>query len=122
MFFLGIFGANSKVVPAGQVSAAACPACGEMASLSVCRRYSCVHFFFIPLVNYDSVYLATCPRCASVFELDPALGRRLAHGGEITVPPGGLRLLRNNVLPRCPACGAPQQKDSLYCNRCGAKL
>ena len=100
MFFLGIFGANSKVVPAGQVSAAACPACGETASLSVCRRYSYVHFFFIPLVKYDSVYLATCPRCASVFELDPALGRRLAHGGEITVPPGGLRL---------------------YCNRCGAK-
>lgn len=122
MFFIGIFGTNSKVVPVGQVSAAACPVCREKASLSVCRRYSYAHAFFLPLVKYDSVYLAACPSCASVFELDPALGKRLAYGEAVSVSPENLRLLRNNFTPRCPACGAPQQQGSLYCNRCGAKL
>ena len=122
MFFIGIFGCDSKVVPVGRISGAPCPVCGGGGPLSVCRSYSYFHAFFLPLVKYHSHYIATCPGCASAFELDPELGRRLGRGEAVTCAAGDLRLLRDNHAPRCPACGAPQPAGSLFCNQCGAKL
>ena len=122
MFFIGIFGTDAKVVPVGQIPEVSCPVCGRTVTFNVCRRYSYFHAFFIPLFKFGSIYLATCPSCASVFELDPELGKRLAHGEQISVGKENLRLLKSNLVPRCPACGAPQVEGSLFCNRCGAKL
>ncbi|MEM1483351.1 zinc-ribbon domain-containing protein [Oscillospiraceae bacterium PP1C4] len=122
MFFIGIFGNNSKVVPVGQISGAVCSACRKTISLHVCREYSYLHAFFIPLIKYDSVYIATCSSCASVFELSPELGKQLLRGEQVRVSSADLRLLKNNCVPRCPACGAPQSDASLFCNKCGTKL
>ena len=122
MFFIGIFGSDSKVVPVGQISGVVCPVCGKTVSMSVCRSYSYIHFFFIPVIKYHSVYIATCPQCASVFELSAETGKQIQHGGLAEARPGDLKLLRSNLVPRCPACGAAQSEDSLFCNKCGATL
>lgn len=90
--------------------------------MSLCRKYDYFHAFFIPLVKYGAVYWATCPKCASVFSLRKEVGDAIHQGKMIPIEEQDLELVRNNYLPSCPACGAPQVPGSLFCNRCGAKL
>ncbi len=122
MFLIGIFGSNSKVVPAGQISGTICPVCGKSGTFHLCRHYDYLHAFFIPLVRFHSVYIATCPSCASVFELSQELGKAAEQGEAVHASAESLTLLRNNFGRRCPVCGAEQSSGSLYCNQCGAKL
>ena len=122
MFFIGIFGTDSKVVPLGQISPLVCPVCGATAPMNLCRRYQYFHFFFLPLVKFNSLFLVTCPGCASVFSLDPEKGKEILKGAPATVVPGDLTLMKNNLAPRCPRCGQPLPKDSSFCNKCGAPL
>lgn len=122
MFFIGIFGTDAKVVPVGQISGVPCTACGRQADFSVCRQYSYVHAFFIPLVKYGISYLATCPHCASVYELNPESGKQMLHGEPVHPSPSDLHLLKNNCVPRCASCGAPRQQGDVFCSKCGTKL
>lgn len=122
MFFIGIFGTDAKVVPVGQISGVPCAACGRQADFSVCRQYSYVHAFFIPLVKYGISYLATCPHCASVYELNPESGKRMLRGEPVHPSPSDLHLLKNNCVPRCASCGAPRQQGDVFCSKCGTKL
>ena len=119
MFFIGIFGTNSKVVPAGQFSGTNCPVCGKNGTFHICRHYNYLHAFFIPLFRYHN---STCPSCASVFELPPEKGKAAERGETIHVSKEELRVLRNNARLRCPICGAEQSEGSNFCSHCGAKL
>ena len=122
MFFIGIFGTNSKVVPCGQISVDRCPVCGQPSQMHVCRRYDYFHAFFLPIFRYNVHYIATCPHCASAYELDPQVGRQVQAAGSAACNGASLRLLRNNQPQRCPACGAQQPPGSRFCNQCGAPL
>ena len=122
MFFIGIFGVDSKVVPVGEISGQVCPICKKTVNMHVCLRYSYFHAFFLPLVKYDKHYIATCPGCASVFELPREIGDRLKRHESVAVNPHDLLLLKSNHIPACPVCGAPQTEGSVFCNKCGAKL
>ncbi len=101
MFFIGIFGTDAKVVPVGQISGLPCAACGRQADFSVCRQYSYVHAFFIPLVKY---------------------GKQMLRGEPVHPSPSDLHLLKNNCVPRCASCGAPRQQGDVFCSKCGTKL
>lgn len=122
MFFIGIFGTNSKVVPAGQISATTCPVCGKTGSFHICRSYNYFHAFFIPLFRFHNSYVATCPSCASVFELDSEKGKAVEHGETVHVSKNELHLIRSNASLCCPVCGTEIKPGSHYCSNCGTKL
>lgn len=122
MFFIGIFGTNSKVVPCGEISVDRCPVCGRPSRMHVSRCYDYFHAFFLPLFQYHIHYIATCPHCASAFALDQEVGRQAQKMGSAACGSGCLRLLRSNLPLRCPACGAQQPPGSRFCNQCGAPL
>ena len=122
MFFIGIFGTNSKVVPCGQISVDNCPVCGRFSQMHVCRRYDYFHIFFLPLFRYNIHYIATCPHCASAFALDKEVGDQLQKEGCQSCSGRSLHLLRSNLPRHCPACGAQQPSGSHFCNQCGAPL
>ncbi len=122
MFFIGIFGTGSKVAPIGEISCDCCPICGKPVLLHVCRRYNYFHAFFLPLFRFGGSYLATCPSCASVFELRPELGKPLEKGERVSAQASDLHLLKNNLVPHCPSCGAAQATGNVFCSQCGAKL
>ncbi len=61
MFFIGIFGTNSKVVPCGQISVDNCPVCGRFSQMHVCRRYDYFHIFSCPCSDTTSIISLPAP-------------------------------------------------------------
>jgi len=122
MFFFGIFGVSSAVKPAG-TAAGVCPVCGGAVQFSLARSYSYFHFFFLPLFRFGIQYFATCPGCASVFEVPRQTGDDILHGRLSRLDASQLRLVKNSRAPGvCPRCGRSNPPGSGYCNGCGAPL
>lgn len=120
MFFIGFFGIDSKVKPAGYLAVTGgCPCCGSGQKLHLARRYQYFHAFFIPLVKFHSSYLATCPDCASVFEVSEAAGSDCEKNGTAQCGESELNLLQNNLRPRCKGCGTALSGDEHFCPSCG---
>ena len=119
MFF--IMGTDAKVRQLGSVGAA-CPRCGRSAAFSLCKCYSFIHLFFIPIFRYHVRYIATCPGCASVYEVAPEAGRAVEKGQKNSLLPSELTLVRDGGAGVCPGCGAQVPPGSAYCNRCGTRL
>lgn len=122
MFFIGIFGTDSKVVPAGQIFGTTCPVCGKTGTFHICQSYHYFHAFFIPLIRFRNSYIATCPSCASVFELANEKGKAAERGEPVYVSNEDLHVIRSNTSLRCPVCGAEMKTGSHFCSNCGAKL
>ena len=122
MFFIGLFGTNFKVEPAGYINIDECPCCHGKKQLHLARKYSYFHAFFIPLFKFGSSYFATCPDCASVFEVTKELGERTMANGTADAHPNELHLLQNNNRPHCPNCGAALDKNDNFCRSCGQRL
>ncbi len=122
MFFIGIFGTDSKIAPLGEVRQAPCPACGERCNLTVIKRYNYFHAFFIPVFKWGKGYLATCGCCASMLELSPEQGQQLEHTGHCSPSPEDLHIIKDNNRGRCPHCKAFNPPGSRFCNSCGGGL
>lgn len=121
MFFIA--GISGKVKDVGVLEPCPCPACGDSVSLHVCVKYSTPHIFFIPTFRFGVSYLATCPRCASVMELNPQNGKDLERGRPVSADAyGDLRILQNNCRGRCPRCGAQLVPGHQFCGICGERL
>ena len=122
MFFLGIMGIDAKVSKAGVLHVPNCPVCGGQAPLHVVRRYQYFHVFFLPLIPFNSHYIATCPGCASVFEITNEVGDSARKNGEAYANPGQFTLLQNNLQRSCPVCGAELDPEDNFCRNCGSSL
>ncbi len=122
MFLIGIFGTGSKAVPAGETGETACPVCGSRVRFHVTQKYGYAHVFFIPLLKYGAVWFATCPSCASMFEVSAEYAKRLDADPSLAPPAGSLRLLRDNLGVRCTSCGAGAGPEDQFCRRCGRSL
>jgi len=119
MFFIGLFGVNSKAEPAGLLEVGRCPVCGCEKALSVTRQYQSFSAFFIPLAKFGSRYFATCPGCASVFSVPDWCGKGTAEEGRYTASADLLTLLRKNAPGICPVCGAAHDAGDVFCRQCG---
>lgn len=121
MFFIGLFGLHAKVQPAGQINAA-CRCCHAKGPLQLSRKYQYFHAFFIPLLKFHSQYFATCPHCASIFEVAPSVGEQARRTGTADAAPDQLHLLQDNTRRFCPGCRAVIEPEDQFCRRCGARL
>lgn len=121
MFF--IMGSNAKIQQLGPVGAV-CPGCGRSLIFSLCKSFSYVHLFFIPIFRYHVQYIATCPGCAAVYAVDPEVGKAAEKGRLTTLPSSALSLIRGGGRNPgiCPHCGGSNPPGSAFCNRCGGRL
>ncbi|MEG1773623.1 MAG: zinc ribbon domain-containing protein [Oscillospiraceae bacterium] len=110
-----IAGSSAKAEATGYLETP-CPICGCTRPLHLGRRYQYIHLFFLPLYKYDIHTFATCPDCASVFELPSQPKGREAPDGS------GLRLVQNHHRKICPGCGKAADSDDAFCRGCGRKL
>ena len=121
MFF--IMGSDGKVQPLGSF-AGICPSCGRQGAFNLCKCFEYIHLFFIPVFRYHIRYIATCPGCASVFQVDSEAGRAAEKGRLAQLPASAITLIRGGgaVPGVCPRCGARNPQGSAFCNQCGGRL
>ena len=120
MFF--IMGSDAKLQQLGPVGAV-CPGCGQTLAFSLCKSFCYIHLFFIPVFRYQVRYIATCPGCACLYDVDPEAGRATEKGRLATLPASALTPRRDSgSVGACPRCGAVNPPGSAYCNRCGSRL
>lgn len=122
MFFIGFFGVNGNAKPAGQLSVGRCPVCGSEKPLAVTHRYQSFHAFLIPLFRFHSEYFATCPHCASLFDVPDWCGKAAERDGVFTTDAANITLLRRPSAKCCPGCGAPVDRTDAFCRSCGHPL
>lgn len=121
MFFIGLFGVGAKAEPAGRIYAG-CRCCHSPGPLQLSRKYQYFHAFFLPLFRFHSQYFATCPACASIYEVEPSAGDRARREGQAAAALEQLHLLQDNSRRFCPHCRAPISPDDQFCRRCGERL
>ncbi|MFV0498283.1 MAG: zinc-ribbon domain-containing protein [Candidatus Fimivivens sp.] len=119
MFFIGLFGTNFKVNSVGYIQAGHCPCCGSGKSFHLAKKHHYFHAFLLPLYKFQSSYFATCPKCASIFEVSDILGKEVEQNGTAHTAQGALRLLQNNYRPACPHCAALLRSSDHFCPNCG---
>lgn len=119
MFF--IMGSDAKIQQLGPVGAV-CSCCGQTLTFSLCKSFSYIHLFFIPVFRYHLRYIATCPGCASVYEVAPEAGKAAEKGKLAVLPMEAMTLVQSHRGGGCPHCGASNPAGSAYCNRCGGRL
>lgn len=121
MFF--VMGNDAKIKQLGPVGAV-CPCCGQSLVFSLCKSFSYVHLFFIPVFRYHVRYIATCPGCAAVYEVDPEAGKAAEKGQLASLPASALTLVQSGgrAAGICPHCGNSNPTGSAFCNRCGNRL
>ena len=119
-----------------------CPHCGKWERCVIQMQYTCLDFFFIPLIKWDKEYLLRMNCCQSIFQLDPEIGKQIAKKEEPPILAEHLQLRKAGIVPDhqhlsrhpqpprptgeetrvCPRCGTALSKDQPVCPGCGETL
>lgn len=119
MFFVGIFGIQpgQKKVGEGQ---GICPSCEAFDRWEAYEEYTYFHVFFVPVWKWGRHYFVRTRCCRRALELDPDIGRRIAHGERMQLRPEHI-IKRQGEFEEavCRNCGSVLHPDYRYCPRCG---
>lgn len=121
LFFIGIFGIDSKKKDIGLVPNLPCKSC-KTSSIHIIKQFSCFHFFFIPLIKWNEMYIAECSQCHSLYEVPAEKGKAFEkHGNDLSY--WDLKSLKVSSVPKaCSACGKTIEEDFAYCPYCGQSV
>lgn len=119
MFFITGVRGGKKAYPLG--GAVICNACRAYGRYTMVMSYSEFTFFFIPVFKFGKKYYIYANCCESVYEIDSALGRRIAKGEEIQIRKEDLREIpgHNYHFYRCGQCSYMSREAFDYCPKCG---
>lgn len=121
MFFIGIFGIQTKEETIRTEQAVTCPLCGAYDRYEVLRAYTYFHIFFIPVWKWNKRYLIRTRCCGRICALDQEVGSRIERGEAVTITAQHLSCSE----PRghfCPSCGAQLHQSFNYCPYCGNRI
>ncbi|AZT89283.1 zinc-ribbon domain-containing protein [Caldicellulosiruptor changbaiensis] len=131
MFFIGIFGIEEKAKVIRQIDVEICPFCTRKGSYTLFKVYNYLHFFFIPVLRWNTRYFIQTSCCSKVYLItNPQLAHDLEHGKDVPITLADVELFRNLQgmyqegidSDFCPNCGNRVLKNFLYCPYCGQKL
>jgi rRNA maturation endonuclease Nob1 len=61
-----------------------------------------------------------------MYELDPAVGKRIARGEEVEIQPQDLERVQSRgwgyAYKRCQSCGFETAEDFAFCPKCGRRF
>ena len=103
---------------------AICPACGAYGRYRVFMTCTVLSLFFIPCLKWNKKYFVQLSCCGSVYQLDDAIGRRIAAGEEVEIKREHLQEMRqgNYNYRTCGRCGYSTREDFDFCPKCGNRL
>lgn len=125
MFFIGIFGVESKSKEIKEFNNIICKECGRYGAYKLIKKYSFFHFFFIPIFRWGQEYLLLSRCCNSLFAISKEKGKRLEAGEDLEIDFSDLTLKYNGGGTRistCPNCRNQVDLSFEFCPHCRIKL
>lgn len=134
MFFIGIFGIESKDKEIKYLNNISCSNCNNETGAKLIKTYSFFHFFFIPLFKWNERYYVICSNCSTIFEIPKDKGKRIENGEDIEITYWDLKKVETGYYNTgyynyghtagnsCSNCGRTVEPHFEYCPYCGTKL
>lgn len=123
MFFIGIFGVDTKEKKIKELENFYCKACNREEVGQLIKTYSYFHFFFIPIAKWNENYYVLCNNCNSIYQISKEKCKKIERGEEGNISYWDLKELKNNYGKRiCKACNNEAEENFKYCPYCGEKL
>lgn len=125
MFFIGIFGIESREKELKRFTGIVCPCCGRFAGAVLFTSYTYFHIFFIPTFRWNRKYFVKTGCCGSLWEAPRDYAEQLKTSDMIDFS----RLKKvsqgfcgfDNGCVVCPNCKRSFDKGYAYCPYCGTK-
>lgn len=103
-----------------------CNLCGKYGRYQVFMTYTVLSLFFIPCFKWNKHFYVQTSCCKALYELDPEIGKRIAHGENIEILPENLTLVGNggygDSYKKCNNCGYETAEDFEFCPKCGNRF
>ena len=103
-----------------------CDICGKYGRYQVFMTYTVLSLFFIPCFKWNKRFYVQTSCCNTLYELDPAIGKRIAKGENLEIMPDNLTKVNiprySNTYKRCSNCGYETNEDFEFCPKCGVKF
>ena len=128
MFFIGVFGIEDKEKEIKILSNLCCKNCNFSNGARLIKRFSCFHFFFIPIFKWNESYYVICNSCNSIYSIPKEKGKAVENDENVEITYWDLQEMNiNNYggyynIKRCPRCNREIEKSFEYCPYCGEKI
>lgn len=103
-----------------------CNLCGKYGRYQVFMTYTVLSLFFIPCFKWNKHFYVQTSCCNALYELDPEIGKRIAHGENIEILPEHLTRVGNGgygySYKGCNNCGYETAEDFEFCPKCGNRF
>lgn len=127
MFFIGIFGIETKNQELKELNSISCPCCHQTVPMTLFKHYYVFHFFFIPLIKWKMTYYVVCSNCEIIATISKEKGEKIEAGEELAITYWDLEPLPNSTLnleskfKSCAHCHQSIDSTYEYCPHCGTK-
>jgi RNA polymerase subunit RPABC4/transcription elongation factor Spt4 len=122
MFFIGIFGVQSKSERIHTETAVICPVCEAYGRYEIIKSYYYFHFFFIPLWRWNKRYYIQTQCCSRICEIEKTLGEKIEAGDSVEIKKEQILCGGSPSTRICPSCSAQAEPYYQYCPHCGTRL
>lgn len=123
MFFVGIFGINSKEEHLKDISSKICKNCGMLTTYKLYKTYSYFHIFFIKLFKFNEEYFVISRCCSKIYQIPKHIGFKLETGEINEINDSDMIEIKNPYTNEiCPNCNNYINPNFSYCPYCGTKL
>jgi Zn finger protein HypA/HybF involved in hydrogenase expression len=126
MFFIGIFGIESKQKEIRIIRNISCKNCNAQSGLILIKKYSFFYIFFISIFKWNQRYYLVCNSCNSIYEISKEKGKIVEDGDDSAITYWDLKQIDKdyydrNIQYRCRKCGKTVEPEFEYCPYCGEK-
>lgn len=123
MFFIGVFGVESKEKIIKELNNLECKKCLHNLSGNLIKRYTYFHFFFIPIFKWNEEYFIICNNCSCLYRIAKEKGKNIELGKEENITYWDLNdEVYNHNENICNNCKIKVHSEYQYCPYCGNKL
>lgn len=123
MFFIGVFGIDSRESEIKGFAGVVCPDCGRLTQAVLFTRYTYLHIFFIPTLRWNRKYYVKLRCCGSLWEAQEGYAKQLK--GIDALDMSRLKKVTEGFgeggFAACADCGRRFDESFSYCPYCGAK-
>lgn len=122
MFFIGIFGIETKDQEIGPLTPISCKGCQQTVPMTLFKHFYVFHFFFIPLIKWKTTYYVVCSNCQTIAIIDKEKGQAIEAGEQSSLTFWDLEPLQSQMssaLTHCKHCGKQIDSTYDYCPHCG---